>query len=91
MLIEAWDLRSGGHFCFVQSNDQGNRYSFTGVFHVARENDLIIQTFEFEGYPDLVGIETLVNLGLGRCDHGVRATRARTSRRRSPSPPGHQR
>ena len=68
MQIEAWDLRSGGHFRFVQSDDLGNRYAFNGVFHVARENDLIIQTFEFEGYPDVVSIETLrfEDLGDGR-------------------------
>ncbi|MFC5929829.1 polyketide cyclase [Cryobacterium melibiosiphilum] len=59
MQIDAWDLRTGGHFRFAQSDAEGNRYSFNGVFHVARENELIIQTFEFEGYPDVVSIETL--------------------------------
>ena len=43
-------------------------YGFHGVFHVVRENDFAIQTFEFEGFPDLVSIESLrfEDLGGGR-------------------------
>ena len=38
------------------------------MFHVVRENDFAIQTFEFEGYPDVVAIEsmTFTDLGGGR-------------------------
>ena len=39
-----------------------------GVFHTVRENDFAIQTFEFDGYPDVVSIESLTfeDLGGGR-------------------------
>ena len=41
---------------------------FNGVYHVVRENDLTIQTFEFEGFPDVVTMETnrFIDLGNGR-------------------------
>ena len=44
------------------------QYGFNGVFHVVRENEFAIQTFEFEGYPDVVGIESMTfeRLGGGR-------------------------
>ncbi len=35
------------------------RVWFNGVYHVVRENEFAIQTFEFEGYPDVVSIESL--------------------------------
>ena len=54
----------------------GDAYGFTGVFHTVRENDFAIQTFEFDGYPDVVSIEflTFEDLGGGRTRlkaHGV--------------------
>jgi uncharacterized protein YndB with AHSA1/START domain len=56
--IERYDFRTGG----------GYRYTFNGVFHVVRENEFAIQTFEFEGFPDVVSIESLrfEDLGGGR-------------------------
>ena len=40
----------------------------TGIFHVVRDEEFAIQTFEFEGFPDVVAIESLrfVDLGNGR-------------------------
>ncbi|MGB6051343.1 MAG: SRPBCC domain-containing protein, partial [Rhodococcus sp. (in: high G+C Gram-positive bacteria)] len=35
-----------------------------GVFHVVRENEFAIQTFEFEGFPDSVSIESLTFVDL---------------------------
>ena len=31
--------------------EDGEEYAFNGVYHVVRENEFAIQTFEFEGYP----------------------------------------
>ena len=38
------------------------------MFHTVRENEFAIQTFEFEGVPDIVSVESLrfVDLGDGR-------------------------
>ncbi len=39
-----------------------------GLFHTVRDNEFAIQTFEFDGYPDVVCIEfaTFEDLGNGR-------------------------
>lgn len=55
--IEAFDARSGGSFRFVQWGDDGVEYAFRGVFHTVRENEFVLQTFEYEGYPDDVSLE----------------------------------
>jgi uncharacterized protein YndB with AHSA1/START domain len=66
MNIERWNFRTGGGYRYVHSDD-GGTYAFNGVFHTVRE-DLVIQTFEFEGAPDMVNIEFLwfEELGDGR-------------------------
>ncbi|MFC6355994.1 SRPBCC family protein [Luethyella okanaganae] len=56
--IERYDVRTGGGYRYVHTNPAGESYAFNGVFHVARPNEFIIQTFEFEGFPDVVSIES---------------------------------
>lgn len=63
--VETLDVRPGGSFRFVQSRPgEDGEYAFRGVVHTARENDLILQTFEYEGYPDVVTLESLRFTGL---------------------------
>jgi uncharacterized protein YndB with AHSA1/START domain len=47
---------------------EGEEYGFRGCFHEVRPNELIVQTFTFEGMPDGVALEKLVleDLGNGR-------------------------
>jgi uncharacterized protein YndB with AHSA1/START domain len=68
MDIDSYDFRTGGRFRFVQRNNEGEEYAFNGVYHVVRDNEFAIQTFEFEGFPDVVSIESLTfeDLGEGR-------------------------
>lgn len=68
MDIEHYDFRTGGRYRYLHKDGQGGEYAFNGVFHVVRENEFAIQTFEFEGFPDVVSIETLSfeDLGNGR-------------------------
>jgi uncharacterized protein YndB with AHSA1/START domain len=68
MDIDHHDFTSGGGYRYVQRNPEGQEFAFNGVFHVVRENDFAIQTFEFEGFPDVVSIESLTfeDLGNGR-------------------------
>ena len=46
----------------------GEEYGFRGCFHEVRPNELIVQTFTFEGQPDQVALEKLAleDLGNGR-------------------------
>lgn len=68
MIVEELDFRTGGRYRYTHRSEHGD-FSFNGVFHVVRENELAIQTFEFEAVPDVVSIEsmTLVPLQNGRC------------------------
>jgi uncharacterized protein YndB with AHSA1/START domain len=68
MAVDRWDFVSHGGYRYVHTNAEGEAYAFNGTFHTVRENELAIQTFEFEGFPDVVSIETLAfeDLGDGR-------------------------
>jgi uncharacterized protein YndB with AHSA1/START domain len=67
MRIDTWDCRTGGSYRYVHSSD-GDEFGFHGSFHEVRPNELIVQTFTFEGMPDGVALEklTLDDLGDGR-------------------------
>ena len=76
--VTHWDFRTGGGYRFVQRDAEGE-YGFRGVFHTVRENELIIQTFEYEGWPDEVSIDVIrfESLPDGRSrlvDHSVFST-----------------
>ncbi|WP_347354054.1 SRPBCC family protein [Intrasporangium sp.] len=68
MGIEGWDFATGGSYRYTHRSD-GAEYGFHGLFHTIRDDELVIQTFEFEGMPDEVAIEFLWfdDLGDGRC------------------------
>ncbi|MGY2743603.1 SRPBCC family protein [Arthrobacter sp. UYCu723] len=68
MEIDHYDFRTGGSYLYHHIGPDGVPYGFSGVFHTVRENDFAIQTFEFDGYPDVVSIEflTFQDLGGGR-------------------------
>jgi len=59
MQIESYDLASGGRYRYVHTNPAGDSFAFRGVFHTVKPEELIIQTFEWEGLPDHVSLETL--------------------------------
>lgn len=66
--IDHYDFVSQGGYRYIHRTPAGDEYGFNGVFHVVRENEFAIQTFEFEGVPDIVSIEsvTFEDLGDGR-------------------------
>lgn len=76
MTVPEWDFTSHGSYRFVHRDGEGNEFRFNGTFHTVRENEVVIQTFEFEGAPDAVSIEklTLTDLGGGRTRLSSRAT-----------------
>jgi uncharacterized protein YndB with AHSA1/START domain len=58
-VLTHWDFRTGGGYRFEQGGGDGATYGFRGVFHTVIENELIIQTFEYEGAPNEVAIDTI--------------------------------
>lgn len=65
--IREWNATTGGNWSYIATDDNGE-YRFFGSFHEIRENERIVQTFTFEGFPDGVNLEilTLTDLGGGR-------------------------
>jgi uncharacterized protein YndB with AHSA1/START domain len=51
MVLETFEPLSGGRYRYLHKDNDGNEYGFHGVFHEMSE-DLMIQTFEFEGLPE---------------------------------------
>lgn len=59
MRIEKYDVRDGGRWRYVSTDADGNEYGFHGLFHGTPSPDGTVQTFEFEGMPGHVTLETL--------------------------------
>lgn len=54
--IDDFQARTGGSYRFVHSRGD-EHYAFRGVFHTVRQDDFLLQTFEFEGDPGVVTLE----------------------------------
>jgi uncharacterized protein YndB with AHSA1/START domain len=67
MKVDHFDCRTGGAYRYLIARE-GFEAAFHGSFHEVRSNELIVQTFTFEGVPDGVALERLVfeDLGGGR-------------------------
>jgi uncharacterized protein YndB with AHSA1/START domain len=59
MIIDKYDLRDGGSWRYVNREPDGTEYGFHGVFHGDPSPDGMVQTFEFEGAPGNVSLDTL--------------------------------
>jgi len=66
MVIERWDARDGGGYRYVH-RDAESSYGFHGVFH-SMAPDNMVQTFEFDGAPGHVSLDSqkLEDIGNGR-------------------------
>ncbi|WP_317064921.1 SRPBCC domain-containing protein [Methanoculleus caldifontis] len=66
--VDVMDARSGGMWRFVQRDAEANEYAFHGVYHEVSPPDRVVDTFEFEGMPGHVMLETVTfeDLGGGR-------------------------
>ena len=54
------DFRPGGSWRFVEHGDNGEEWGFHGEIREIVPQELIVQTFEFEGMPGHVSVERLV-------------------------------
>lgn len=58
LTVECYDTHDGGRWRYVNTDAEGNTYGFHGVFHGDPSPDAIVQTFEFEGAPGHVKLDT---------------------------------
>jgi uncharacterized protein YndB with AHSA1/START domain len=52
------DFRPGGRYRFVLRKEKGQEYAFQGEYREIVPPERLVQTFEFEGMPGSVSIET---------------------------------
>jgi uncharacterized protein YndB with AHSA1/START domain len=64
MHIDRYDCRTGGSYRYrhVRGEDE---FGFHGSFHEVRPNELIVQTFTYDGQPDAVALERVIFTDLG--------------------------
>jgi len=67
MHVEHFDCRTGGSYRYLHARGE-EEFGFHGSFHEVRPNELIVQTFTYEGVPDGVALERMEfhDLGDGR-------------------------
>ncbi|MHB8574746.1 MAG: SRPBCC family protein, partial [Dehalococcoidia bacterium] len=58
MTIDRHEIRDGGTWRYVHRDADGNEAAFHGVCHGTPSPDGIVRTFEFEGAPGHVSLET---------------------------------
>lgn len=58
MSVDRHELRDGGTWRYIHRDAGGNEYAFHGVYHGAPSPSGIVRTFEFEGAPGHVSLET---------------------------------
>ena len=64
-VIDKMDVRPGGMWRFVQHDAAGNTYAFHGVYHDIVSPGRVVDTFEFEGMPGHVSLETATLEAIG--------------------------
>jgi uncharacterized protein YndB with AHSA1/START domain len=57
--VDKLEARAGGLWRFVDRAADGSEYAFHGVFHEVTSPERIVWTFEFEGMPGHVILETM--------------------------------
>jgi len=72
MRIDHYECRTGGSYRYLHVRGQ-DEFGFHGSFHEVRADEMIVQTFTFEGDPDGVALERIVftDLGDGRTQADV--------------------
>jgi uncharacterized protein YndB with AHSA1/START domain len=56
--VDRYEIRDGGRWRYVQRDPERNEYGFHGVFHGEPSTSGIVQTFEYEGTPGHVKLDT---------------------------------
>jgi uncharacterized protein YndB with AHSA1/START domain len=57
--VDKMEVRKGGIWRYVQRGADGNEFGFFGVYHEITSPERLVYTFEFEGMPGHVLLETV--------------------------------
>ncbi|MFB9837669.1 SRPBCC family protein [Actinoallomurus acaciae] len=58
MTVERYEARDGGRWRYVGEDAEGHLHGFHGIFHGTPSPDGMVQTFEYEGAPGRVSLDT---------------------------------
>ena len=58
-IVDVLDVRPGGAWRFVQRDPEGNEYGFRGEFREVVPPERLVYTFEFEGMPGHIVVDTI--------------------------------
>lgn len=58
-IVDKMEAKAGGEWRYVQHHANGNEYAFHGVYHDITAPQRVVNTFEFEGMPGHVLLETV--------------------------------
>ena len=58
-VVDQLEARAGGRWRFVQRSQDGSEHGFHGVYHEASAPERLVYTFEWEGMPGHVLLETI--------------------------------
>lgn len=58
LVVDRYETHDGGRWRYVHRDDAGNEYGFHGVFHGDPSVGGVVQTFEYEGAPGHVKLDT---------------------------------
>lgn len=57
-IVDRMEVRPGGQWRFLNRDAAGTEFGFHGVYHDVVAPERIVQTFEFEGVPGHVALDT---------------------------------
>ena len=58
-VVDQMEVRKGGIWRYVQQDADGSEYIFNGVYHEIAAPGRLVYTFEFEGMPGHILLETI--------------------------------
>ena len=58
-IVDSMEVRPGGIWRFVQRDANGMEFAFHGVYHEVHPPERLVYTFEFEGMPGRIVLETV--------------------------------
>lgn len=65
IIIDKMDVKQGGIWRFIQRDPNGDEWAFSGVYHQVSPPERLVYTFEFEGMPGHILLETMTFEDIG--------------------------
>jgi uncharacterized protein YndB with AHSA1/START domain len=58
-IVDKMDFKEGGRWRFINRDSSSAEFAFHGMYHAIAVAERVVQTFEFEGMPGHVSLETM--------------------------------